>query len=116
MRTLTTLAVGGFIVAGCAGSWTKPGATDAQLGHDIGTCRLEAAQQFPVAVVYHYSNSVPQAPPRQECTTQNGQTRCVTIPGTYSQPTPQPVDLNAQSRAGAINSCLEGRGYTYTRK
>lgn len=109
------LIVCGLLLGGCAGSWTKPGASEGQLALDMAQCKDHAALAHPVVIAYTLAN-VPQAPPRQECQTVNNQTRCVTIPGTYIPPTPQPIDLNAHSRQNEVHACLEQLGYVYSRR
>jgi hypothetical protein len=54
--------------------------------------------------------TVYQTPGQVNCTTIGNQTRCTTVPGAALQ-SPQ-SDVNAVSRAYAINSCLQGKGYT----
>lgn len=109
MKCVVTL-LGVVALSGCAGTWTKAGATQEQLAQDMGQCRVEGTALHPVNLVARLESVRPTS---NQCTGSGTSTRCVTVPGGP----PQPVwnDDNASHRTAAINTCLQNRGYAYSR-
>lgn len=94
-------------LAGCGG-WSRPNTTEAQFYQDRSQCEYQAATAYPVVMS---STGGYQGPAQTRCTTYGGVTNCTTTPGT-SFPGVQ-TDMNVGARAGAFNSCMRGRGYTF---
>lgn len=110
MRTILILS--GLILSGCAGQWTKPGVDQAQAALEVKQCQTETSATYPPALVKRLSMS--STPQHQECSTQGGRTSCRTVGGAPVA-TPTVTDLNAPDRSIALHTCLQNRGYTYSR-
>jgi hypothetical protein len=96
-------------LSGC-GSWHKPGASDADFYNDKVQCQTMAQSAFPVNMVTN--GVVTRTPTRTNCQQlYGGQVQCTTIPGTVIPA--QQTDSNAIGRAGAMNDCLRGKGWSW---
>ena len=96
-------------IAGCGMGWTRPNTSEEEFRQDRYACEREAASMYPIAM--QPSGPGYQAPAQTTCTNYGIQSICTTTPASY---TPAPLyDSNANARSGAIDSCLQARGYVW---
>lgn len=95
-------------LAGC-GSWTKPGATQAQVDTDANACAVQAAEANPPQIV-----SAPVIPvaDNPECARTYGQAQCSPW---AAGPRGSQTDMNDGARHVAYQQCMTAKGYRYSR-
>lgn len=111
-RTVASSLLLAAALAGC-GTWTHPTKPAAALDADRLACERDALGMYPVALVQRQTAPARQEPPRTNCTTRNGHTTCVTVPGAWTGPQFTTEDANAGRRNEAISSCLRALGWVW---
>jgi hypothetical protein len=104
------------IMIGCATySWYHPSKNIDEFNQDKYVCIRQSAQAFPVVIQQQSYGTGYTNPSLTTCTTNYGQTDCITIPGTYEPPPSIAVDVNEGNRNAAFNSCMNARGWSLIR-
>lgn len=111
MKTIAVFAA--LALAGCAGGWYKPGASEQEFYQSRSQCDMRSAQAYPVMMT---TTGGYQAPPQTRCTSQptgfgTVQTNCSTTQGP-SMPGYQ-SDQNAVPRLLAFQDCMRGQGWSW---
>lgn len=99
-----------IMLSGCGG-WSRPNTSEAEFNADRYACESQAAQSYPVQMMY---TPGPVTPSQTTCQSFYGQVRCTTTPGVQYPGTQ--TDMNSINRASAIRSCLQSKGYTWGNK
>lgn len=107
MRTISLALL--LALAGC-GSWSKPGASQAQIDADEQGCAVQAAEANPPRVV---SAPVVPAVDNLECARIYGSAQCSPL---GSGPWGSQTDMNNGARHVAFQQCMTGKGYRYSSK
>lgn len=96
-------------LAGC-GSWTKPGASQAQANEDQKTCATQAADAHPPQIL---RAPVIPAADNLDCLRIYGQAQCSPL---AAGPLGSQTDMNDGARHVAFEKCMTVKGYRYSSK
>ena len=101
-----------LFLSGCSGmGWSKPGATEAQFYRDRSDCERQAAQTYPVVMTKNPYDPISDGSTKTTCRrVSNNQVDCTTNQG-FELPK---VDANQNSRNSYVESCLRGKGYSWS--
>ena len=115
IKTLLIVSVSAacLFLSGCSGiGWTKQGATKAQFYSDRNDCERQAAQTYPVVMTKSPYDTISDGSTKTTCReTFNNQIDCTT---TQNQSYFPKVDANQNSRNSYAESCLKGKGYSWS--
>lgn len=112
-RTLSLIVCPLLIaLGGCAYDWYHPTKNKQTFYAEQEQCETKAMQLYPQVIVPQQDRGGYTTPSTTQC---NGNT-CVTIPGTYIAPEYRMVDMNKQSREGAIFRCLQAQGWVLKKR
>lgn len=105
-------------LVGCAQTqWHHPNSSTTQTDYqrDNYQCEMQAAQAYPVNMVAQGGQTTTYGTPQTRCTAYGNQMNCSTTqPATSTQPVYY-IDMNMNYRRNAIQSCMNARGYSFSR-